>query len=101
VFTIPVSMKRVYQREQKCYITLYEQIYSRMQLSTEETKRVDPVMCVDTPGIGKRIFEFYFFNRYISDHPELVILLSSWKDFHVQEIFLYNANQSRRKSTRS
>jgi hypothetical protein len=95
-FPIPASIRRFYERD--CYAIMYELIYARMQLNTARLQRVDPVMCAavfGTPGIGTSIFEFYFFNRYISDHPNHVIMLSSWKDFHVNEIFLYNANQSR------
>ena len=96
VFPVPSSKKRFYPR--KCYAEMYETIGSRMQFNVEYAERLDPVMCATvfgTPGIGKSIFEFYFFNRYISDHPDHIILLSSWKNFRPLRYYLYNENQSR------
>jgi hypothetical protein len=69
-----------------------------MELRTPRLQRIDPVMCAavfGTPGIGKSIFEFYFFNRYIAEHPDHIIQLSYWVDFEVKEICIYNLNQSR------
>jgi hypothetical protein len=95
VFPVPNSMRRFYQRE--CYLDLYEKIKLKMQFDVDRQKRVNPVMCAavfGTPGIGKSVFEFYFLSRYISEHPDHFILLTSWKNFQVQEIFLYNPKQS-------
>jgi hypothetical protein len=97
VFPVPNTMKRFFQR--KCYEEMYDKIIEKMQLKLEYEERADPIMCTavfGTPGIGKSIFEFYFFNRYITEHPDHVILLSSWKNLSVLQYYLYNEKQSKR-----
>jgi hypothetical protein len=96
VFPIPGSMRTFYERE--CYETMYNELRLRMKLNTPLKERINPVMCAvvyGTPGIGKSIFEFYFFNRYIAEHPDHVVALSSWKNFQPQEIFIYNLPKAR------
>ncbi len=70
VFPVHESIERFYVRE--CYPMMYDDIIAKMQLNTTRLNRNRSVMCAvvfGTPGIGKSIFEFYFFNRYTTEHP--------------------------------